>query len=322
MKRREMIVLLGGAALGGPLAARAQQKAMPVIGFLGDGAAAAYPGPLDAFREGLRGQGRAEGKNLAIEYRWAAGNYETLPALAAELVRIGVEIIVTSGASSTRAARAATQTIPIVTTSAARLVSNFARPGENITGAATQSGDLRPKRLELLHQAVPGATLVAVLYNPAGFVGGAELWTELEAAAGSLGLRLYRAEAHGEADFDNAFSLIAQSGAGALLVIVDPLFFSQHRKIVALAAQYHLPAMYDWRDIVVDGGLMAYGDSLRAMFHRAGDYAGRILKGAKPGDLAIDQPTAIQLIVNLKTAKALGLTMPQSILGRADEVIE
>jgi putative ABC transport system substrate-binding protein len=299
-----------------------QQARVPVIGFLGDGSAASYPGPLEAFHDGLSGQGYVEGKNVTIEHRWASGDYERLPLLAAELVRMGVDVIVTSGGLSARAATAATQTMPIITTSAARMVTNFARPGGNLTGAATQSTTLGPKRLELLHQAVPGATLVAVLFNPASPNASGESLKELEAAARSLGVRLYPVEARNEADFDNAFSQMRQAGAGAVQVLIDPFFFSQHRQIVALAAQYKLPAIYDWREIVEDGGLMAYGDSLRDMFHRAGDYAGRILNGAKPGDLPVDQPAMIQLVINLQTAKALGLTLPPVILGRADEVIE
>jgi putative ABC transport system substrate-binding protein len=317
----KFVAILVALALSSNAGAQ-QQTRLPMIGFLGDGAAASYPGPLEAFHDGLSGQGYFEGKNVAIEHRWASGDYGKLPTLAAELVRMEVDVIVTSGGLSARAATAATQTMPVITTSAARMVTNFARPGGNLTGAATQSTALSPKRLELLHQAVPDATLVAVLFNPASPYGSGESLKELEAAARSLGVRLYPVEARNEADFGNAFSQMRQAGVGALQALIDPLFFSQHRQIVALAAQYKLPAIYDWREIVEDGGLMAYGDNLRDMFHRAGDYTGRILRGAKPGDLPVDQPAVIQLVVNLKTAEALGLTLPPAILGRADEVIE
>ena len=309
-----------GLALS-PGAGAQQQTRVPVIGFLGLASAATYPGALEAFHEGLRDQGYTEGKNVAIEYRWALGNYEQLPPLAAELARMGVDVIVAAGGPSPAlAAKAATQTIPIVSTGAGgALVSSFARPGGNITGAQTQGTALNPKRLELLHEAVPGAPLVAVLFNPAG---DSETLMGLPEAARSLGVRLYMAEARSEADFDNAFARIAQAGAGALLVVGDPFFLSQRRNIVALAARYKLPAIYGWREFASDGGLIAYGDSLSTLYRRAGDYAGRILKGAKPGDLPIDRPAVIQLVINLQTAKALGLTLPPAILGRADEVIE
>ena len=300
-----------------------QQTRMPVIGFLGAAWASDYPGPLEAFHEGLKDQGYVEGKNVAITYRWALGDTEKLPALAAELVRIGVDVIVASGGlSPALAAQAATQKIPIVSTGAGgSLAASFAQPGGNVTGAQSQSTGLNPKRLELLHQAVPDAILAAVLFNPVT-IESPETLNELREAARSLGVRLYMAEARSEGDLDNAFALIAQAGAGAVLVIGGPSFLTQREKIVALAARYKSPAIYNWREFAADGGLMAYGDSLSTLYRRAGDYAGRILKGAEPGDLPIDRPAVIQLVINLQTAKALGLTLPPAILGRADEVIE
>jgi len=311
-----------GLALS-PGAGAQQQTRVPVIGFLGLASAATYPGALEAFHEGLRDQGYIEGKNVSITYRWALGDTEKLPALAAELVRTGVDVIVASGGlSPALAAQAATQKIPIVSTGAGgSLASSFARPGGNITGAQTQGTALFPKRLEVLHQAVPDASLVAVLFNPAS-IESPETLNELREAARSLGVRLYMAEARIEADLDDAFALIAQAGAGAVLVIGGPSFLTQRGKIIALAARYKLPAIYGWREFALDGGLMAYGDSLSTLYRRAGDYAGRILNGAKPGDLPIDRPAVIQLVINLQTAKALGLTLPPAILGRADEVIE
>jgi putative ABC transport system substrate-binding protein len=221
----------------------------------------------------------------------------------------------------TRAALAATKTIPIVSSSAAVFIRSFARPGANVTGVGNQTLQLLPKRLELLHNTVPAAKLIGYLLNPADAdAGGA--FKEVKAAAGELGIRLVTAEARGEADFERAFIEMTKAGAGALLPAASPVFFARHRALVALAAQYKLPAIYEWREEAVDGGLMAYGDSLSALYRRVGDYVGRILKGAKPADLPVEQPGVIRLVVNLKTAKALGLAIPPSILARADEVIE
>jgi putative ABC transport system substrate-binding protein len=245
-----------------------------------------------------------------------------LPALAAELARMQVAVIATAGGTlPTRAALAATQTIPIVSSNAALLVRSFARPGGNLTGVGNQTAELMPKRLELLHETVPAAKLIGYLLNPAdGNVVGP--FKEVEAAAAKLGIRLATAEARGEADFERAFAAMTTAGVGALLPAGSPVFFARHRALVALAARHKLPAIYEWREEAADGGLMAYGDSLSALYRRVGDYVGRILKGAKPADLPVEQPGVIRLTVNLKTANALGLAVPPSILARADEVIE
>jgi putative ABC transport system substrate-binding protein len=321
MNRRNLVLALAGAiAASRPL--RAEHKAIPIVGFLGIASPTNFADALSAFRDGLRGQGYVEDRNVAIQYRWAAGDAAKLPVLAAELVRMQVEVIATSGGPlPTRAALAATKTIPIVSSSAAVFIRSFARPGANVTGVGNQTLQLLPKRLELLHNTVPAAKLIGYLLNPADAdAGGA--FKEVKAAAGELGIRLVTAEARGEADFERAFIEMTKAGAGALLPAASPVFFARHRALVALAAQYKLPAIYEWREEAVDGGLMAYGDSLSALYRRVGDYVGRILKGAKPADLPVEQPGVIRLVVNLKTAKALGLAIPPSILARADEVIE
>jgi ABC-type uncharacterized transport system substrate-binding protein len=252
----------------------------------------------------------------------AAGDAAKLPALATELVGMQVDVIAAFGGNlPALAAQTATRTIPIVSSSAAQVVSNFARPGANVTGVGNQTAELNAKRLELLHETAPDVRLVAFLFNPAN--GRApEIMTEAGSAAAALGVRLVTVEARGEAEFDSAFARMAEAGAGACLVMPDPVFFSQHRSIVDLAARYKLPAIYEWREIAAHGGLMAYGDSLAALNHRVGDYVGRILSGAKPADLPVEQPGVIRMVLNLNTAKELGLTFPPSILARADEVIE
>jgi putative ABC transport system substrate-binding protein len=325
MQRR---TFLGGSAaiLAGPIffpdAFAEQPPKLPLIGFLGIASTSFTGTPLTAFREGLQDRGFIEGENITIEYRWAGGDQGKLPALAAELVRLAPDVLVTAGGPlPAQAAQEATRTIPIIATSAAAAVENFARPGGNLTGSATQTSDLNPKRLEFLHEAVPAAALVGVLSNPAN-PGMPNLVKALEAAAQSLGIHLVTAGARDAGEFDKAFATIAQAGAGALLVMPDPYFYTRHPEIVARAARYKLPAIYEWAEIAQDGGLMAYGESVRALYHRVGDYAGRLLKGAKPGDLPLDQPAVIRLVINLKTAKALSFTFPPSILDRADEVIE
>ena len=320
MRRRELLLIAGASAASRPL--RAEQNAAPIIGFLGLASAEFSAAPLAAFREGLRDQGFIEGKNVSIEYRWAGGNPDRLPALASELVGLGPAVIVTSGGPApAKAAYNATQTITIVASSSSSAVKDFSRPGGNLTGSATQTDVVNPKRLQLLHEAVPGAALIGVLANPT-VSETSDYVKALETAAQSLGVRIMIVEAGSAADFEAAFGRMAQQQAQALLVMPDPFLFSQHRAIVALALRYRLPAIYEWGEIAQNGGLMAYGDSLQALYRRVGDYAGRALKGTKPADLPVDQPSAIRLVVNLMTAQALGLTIPQSILTRADEVIE
>jgi putative ABC transport system substrate-binding protein len=309
--------------------AGAQQPAhMPVIGWLASTSPEGRAAQLEAFREALGQHGFVEGKNVAIEYRWAGGDYAKLPALAADLVRSSVDVIFANGGRvAADAAKEASSTIPIVFTAggidpvAAGFIASFARPGGNLTGAYTQNTVLGPKRLELLHEAVPNAALVAVLDNPPQTFY-AERLGAVKDAAHSLGVELVVIEARSEGEFEGAFEKMAQARAGAMLQMPDAFFYTRHREIVALAARHKLPAIYDWPEIAEDGGLMAYGDNLIAMYRRAGDYAGRILKGAKPADLPVEQPGIPQLVINLQTAKELGLTFPPSILARADEVIE
>jgi putative ABC transport system substrate-binding protein len=321
MNRRELMLLLAGT-LTAARRLRAQQKAMPVIGFLGG----ASPGPnapfVAAFHQGLSETGYVEGQNLAIEYRWAEGQYDRLPALAADLVSRSVDMIVaTSGGHlPALAAKNATSTIPIVFSMGADpvalgLVASLARPGGNVTGFSILVRELMPKRLELLTELVPRARVIAMLVNLERNIG------DVQQAARAKGVQLQILEAGTEGEIDAAFVTLVRLHAGALLV-ADPFYLNRCEQLVALAARHAIPAIYDWREYVVAGGLISYGPSLTAAYRQAGIYAGRILKGAKPADLPVQEPTKFELVVNLKTAKALGLTVPQSILARADEVIE
>jgi putative ABC transport system substrate-binding protein len=302
------------------------QKPMPVIGYLALPSRENFSEQFEIFREGLAAGGFVEGRNVTIVQRWADGDRDRLPALAGELVQMGVDVIATTGGLlPPRAAASATSTIPIVASSAVLLVDSIARPAGNVTGAGTRSGVLIPKRLELLHAAVPRAEPLAVLNNPDSFLTpetGAATAKLLAETAESLGVRLDTVDARRAGEFDEAFARIGQSGAGGLLVMPDPLFYSWHRKIVELANRQRLPAIYEWHEMAQNGGLMAYGDSVRALNLRVGEYVGRILKGATPRDLPVDLPSAIRLTLNLRTAKAIGFTFPQLLLARADEVIE
>jgi putative ABC transport system substrate-binding protein len=320
MRRRELMLLLGG-----PLAtARAQQKTMPVIGFLG----VSSPGPtapyVVAFRQGLSETGYVEGQNVAIEYRLAEGQYDRLPGLAADLVGRKVDLIATSAAGA-RAAKDATSTIPIVALVGdpvlTGLYASLARPGGNITGVSPLTSDLTPKRFELLSELVPQAGLIALLVNPNNANAEHDM-REVQKAAQSKGVQLHVLKAGTEGEFESVFTSLVQLHAGALVVGADPFFNSRREELVVLAARHAIPAIYEWRESVAAGGLISYGPSLTSIYRQIGIYAGRILKGAKPADLPVQQPTTFELVVNLKTAKALGLTVPQSILARADEVIE
>jgi len=320
-------LLLGG--LFSPLAVRAQQAAkVPRIGYLA-GDRAASPHLIEAFRQGLRDLGYVEGSNVLIEYRDAEGKFERLPALAAELVALKVDVIVAGGTPLILAAKQATRTLPIVFAAASDpvtdgLVTSLARPGGNVTGFSNIAPDLVGKRLELLKQAVPGVNRVAILWQPGGTGERTEqdMRKGAEAAARALGVRLQFLEARGPADFDRAFSDMTRERAGALTSLGGSMFFSERRRLVDLAAKNRLPALYQQREFVDAGGLMAYGANLADNFRRAATYVDKILKGTKPGDLPIEQPTKFELVINTKTAKALGLTIPPSLLQRADHVIQ
>ena len=324
MNRRELMLLLGGAMTAAG-AVRAQPKAMPVIGFLHF----ASPGPfalyLVAFRQGLSETGYVEGENLGIEFRWAEGRYDRLPALVADLVDRKVDAIVAFGPPAARAAKNATSAIPIVFATAdpvgEGLVDNLARPGGNLTGLSVLTVELMAKRLELLSELVPQAKVIALLVNPNN-PDTEPMIRDVQEAARTKGVQLPILNAASESEIDAAFASLVQLQAGGLVVGTDPFFASQHEQLLALAARHAIPATYDFRDFAAAGGLISYGTSLTGTYRELGIYAGKILSGAKPAELPVQQPTTFELVVNLKTAKALGLTVPPSILARADELIE
>jgi putative ABC transport system substrate-binding protein len=325
MKRRELLLLLGGA-MTAARAVRAQQKAMPVIGFLHSASPGPYAPNVAAFRQGLSETGYVEGQNLAIEYRWAEGHYDRLPALVADLVGLKVHVIAAGSAPSALAAKSATSTIPIVFTSggdpvAAGLVASLARPGGNLTGVSIMGAELTPKQLELLSELAPQFGVFALLVNP-NYPSVDHEIRDAQEAARAKGVQLHILKATTESEIDAAFGTLLQLQGGALVVGVDPFFFSRSEQLVALAARHAVPAIYGLREWVLAGGLISYGLSLTDAYRQIGNYAGRILNGAKPADLPVQQPTRFELVVNLNTAKALGLTIPPSILARADEVIE
>jgi putative tryptophan/tyrosine transport system substrate-binding protein len=330
MKRREFITLLGGAAAAWPLGASAQQPAVPVIGFLNS----ASPGPsgsfrplLDAFHQGLNEEGYVEGRNVVIEYRWAGGQFARLPELAADLVARRVSLIAaTGGATAARAAKGATPTIPILFIGgpdpvADGLVTSLNQPGGNATGVAMRTLELMPKRVELLRELVPRAAAIALLVNPTDVANEREA-RDVEAIMRTIGGRMVLLKASAENDFEPAFVSALRQKADALLVSPSPFFTARRAQIVALAARDGMPAAYPWREYVDAGGLMSYGSSTAGAYRQIGLYAGRILKGEKPSDLPVHMPTKFELIINLRTAKALGLNVPRITLARADEVIE
>ena len=327
MNKREFITLLGGTAVAWPLAARAQQPAMPVVGLLGATTAQGYAAQLEAFRQGLSEAGFVEGRNVAIEYRWAEDQYDQLPTLAADLVRRQVAVIATIGGNAASlAAKAATTTIPVVFHGSvdpveAGFVVSLNRPGGNVTGVVTLNIDTGQKRLELLHELLPAATTIGLLLNPTNAV--AEVQSkDLQAAARTLGLQLRIVHASTEHDFGPAFATLSQAQAGGLVIGTDGFLVSQSAELAALAVRHALPAIFQYRAFVTAGGLMSYGGSVTDSYRLSGVYTGRILKGEKPADLPVQQATKVELIINLKTARALGITFPITLLGRADEVIE
>jgi putative ABC transport system substrate-binding protein len=325
MRRREFVALLSGAVAWPPMA-RAQQS-MPVIGWLSSLSPEGGKPNLAAFRKALADTGYVEGHNVKIEYRWADGNYDRLPAMAAELVERHVALIVTSGAEPAAfAAKAATATIPTVMVMGSDpvkegLVVSLNQPGANVTGATVNAFNMESKRVALLHEAVPTAKTIAVLVNPAS--PGAELQTrEVQEAAPRLGVEVVIFNAHGADEFETLFATMAERKAGALLVTADPSLYERRRQLIELAARYRLPAIYEWRLHAVEGGLMSYGTVLTDAYSQVGRYAGRILNGEKPGDLPVVQPIHFQFVINLKTANTLGLEIPPTLSARADEVIE
>ena len=326
MRRREFITLLGSAAAW-PLAARAQQAAMPVIGYLSSASPDRDAGRLRAFRQGLSETGFIEGRNVAIKYRWADEQHDRLPALAADLVHQQVAVIAQAGhVLGVFAAKAATTTIPIVFVTGVDpvglgLVASLSRPGVNLTGVTTLGIELEPKRLELLHGLIPAARTVGALVNRMHPIAEAQS-SELQAAARALGLKLQILDASTERDFDAVFARLVELQADGLVIATDGLFISQSDHLARLAVRHAMPAIFQLRTFAAAGGLMSYGGDFAEMYRQSGAYVGRILKGEKPVDLPVQQVTRVELVLNLKTAKALGLDVPPTLLVRADEVIE
>jgi putative ABC transport system substrate-binding protein len=328
MRRREFITLVGGAAASWPLIARAQQPLMPAIGILGSTSSRVQANFLRAFHQGLGEAGYVEGRNAVVEYRWADDQNEKLPALAADLVRRQVNVIV--AAASTPAAltaKAATATIPIVfllgsDPVAAGLVDNLARPGGNVTGVTSMNMELGPKRLELLHELLPATNVIALLVNPTNPTITQSMSRDLQSAAHAFGLKLHILNASTEADFDSVFATLSKLRPTALVIAPDILFISRNEQLAALTVRHAVPAITQFRDFTLAGGLMSYGGSFTDGARQVGIYTGRILQGEKLADLPVQQMAKFELVINLKTAKSLGLTIPLSLLGRADEVIE
>jgi putative ABC transport system substrate-binding protein len=326
MRRREFVALIGGAAAAWPLATHAQQARMPVIGFLGSRGPSDDPQLLDAFRRGLKDTGYVEGQNVVIEYRFADNQYDRFPVLVADLIQRQVVLIATNGPAAP-AAKAATTTIPIVFTAGFNpvemgLVASLNQPGGNVTGVTILDVELGPKRLELLHELVPTATVIAALVNPNDPNRAKIIARELQSAANTLGLQLHVLNASNDGDFDSVFAEMVHLGVGGLVIGGDPFFNSRSQQLGNLALQHSIPAIYQFRPFAASGGLIGYGGSLVDSYRLVGVYAGRVLKGEKPADLPVQQATEIELIINLKTAKTLGVIIPLPLLARADEVIE
>jgi putative tryptophan/tyrosine transport system substrate-binding protein len=327
MRRRDFIALFSGAAAAWPLRALAQQSAMPVVGFLGISSPAGFAIRLRAFRQGLKDAGYVEGQNVIAEYRWAEGQNARIPALAADLVQRQVAVIVAGGTASVVAAKAATATIPIVfevgvDPVASGFVARLDRPGGNVTGVTNLNVEIGPKRLELMHELLPSVTVIAALVNPTSSVLSEAYVRGLQVAARGLGLQLHVLNASTEQEFDKVFAELVQLRAGGLVITADQFFSSRIEQLAALTVRHAIPAIYQYHAFVNGGGLLSYGASQTDNYRHVGNYVGRILKGEKPTDLPVIQSAKVELIVNLKAAKALGLTVPMSLLGRADEVIE
>jgi len=327
VKRRAFIATLGSAAAAWPIAARAQQQAMPVIGFLNGASPDGFAPYVAAFRQGLKEAGYVDGQNVTMDFRWAEGDYDRLPTLAADLVQQKVTVIAATSTPAALAAKAATSTVPIVFTTGGDpiklgLVAGLSRPGGNVTGSAQIAVEVLPKRLEIVRELFPRATTFALLVNPTSPVA-ATVSKDLQAVADTLGVRLHVLHASTEGDFEAAFATAAQLRVAALVIsAADTLFLSHAAQLGALTLRHSVPAVYQLREFAAAGGLMSYGSYTTEVYRLAGVYTGRILKGEKPADLPVVQSTKVELILNLKTAKALGITVPLPLLGRADEVIE
>jgi putative ABC transport system substrate-binding protein len=327
MRRRDFITLLGGAAAAWPLAARAQQTAMPVVGFVGSTSPGSLRDAVAAFHRGLTEIGYVEGQNVAIEYRWAEGQYDRLPGLAADLVHRQVAVIAAiDGLPSILAAKAATTTIPIVFFTGGDpvqlgLVASMRRPDGNLTGVTALNVEIGAKRLELLHELIPTASVIVLLVNPTNALTKANT-SNVQAAAGALGLQLHVLNASTEGDFDATFARLIELRAGGLVIAPDAFFISRSEQLARLALRHKVPAVFQYREFAAAGGLISYGGSRTDAYRQVGVYTGRVLKGAKPSELPVQQVTKVELFLNLKTAKALGITVPLPLSGRADEVIE
>jgi putative ABC transport system substrate-binding protein len=325
--RREFITLVGGAAAAWPVAAHTQQSAMPVIGFINAASPHSYARPVSAFLKGLGETGYVEGHNVAIEYRWGEGRSDRLPALVADLIHNQVAVIAATSTPAALAAKAANTTIPIVFETGSDpvrigLVASLARPGGNVTGVTQTNVEITPKRLELLHELLPAASVMALLVNPTDSTQAEATIRGVQGAARTLGLELHVLNASSERDFDGVFAKLIELRAGGLVIGGDPFFTGRIEQLAAMAVHHAVPVIYQWREFAVAGGLLSYGSDVTDAYRLAGNYTGRILKGDKPADLPVQQATKVELIVNLKTARALGLTVPTALLVRADEVIE
>jgi len=327
MRRREFIAILGGAAAAWPLVARAQQPALPVVGFLNAASPQGFARELAAFRKGLDESGYVEGHNVAIEYRWAEGRIDRLPAMAADLVHRQVAVIAATTTAAALAAKAATTTIPIVFETAADpiqlgIVTSLSRPGDNVTGVTQTNVETAPKRLELLHELLPTAHVMGLLVNPADPALADSQTKDFLSAAQTLGVELHVLNASTDGELEAVFTNLNQLQAGGLVISTGPFFTGHSEQLAALAVSHAMPAVYKGREFAAAGGLLSYGSDAADSYRLAGNYTGRVLKGGKPGDLPVQQATKVELIINLKVAKALGITFPLSLLGRADEVIE